>query len=132
MMGHADITEEYYMANNNREMPKAVAPLYFVVDEKLNSADLTDKGTEWLAKQVNDRELFVLPDIATEMSQLEARTDISDQERLDIKDEMMAHYGVYKTVRKFFGEAVVVTQEVEDIISSAIVKDSIINNSDCT
>ena len=87
-------TEEYYMANNNREMPKAVAPLYFVVDEKLNSADLTDKGTEWLAKQVNDRELFVLPDIATEMSQLEARTDISDQERLDIKDEMMAHYGV--------------------------------------
>ena len=87
-------TEEYYMANNNREMPKAVAPLYFVVDEKLNSADLTDKGTEWLAKQVNDRELFVLPDIATEMSLLEARTDISDQERLDIKDEMMAHYGV--------------------------------------
>ena len=87
-------TEEYYMANNNREMPKAVAPLYFVIDEKLNSADLTDKGTEWLAKQVNDRELFVLPDIATEMSQLEARTDISDQERLDIKDEMMAHYGV--------------------------------------
>ena len=87
-------TEEYYMANNNREMPKAVAPLYFIVDEKLNSADLTDKGTEWLAKQVNDRELFVLPDIATEMSQLEARTDISDQERLDIKDEMMAHYGV--------------------------------------
>ena len=87
-------TEEYYMANNNREMPKAVAPLYFVVDEKLNSADLTDKGTEWLAKQVNDRELFVLPDIATEMSQLETRTDISDQERLDIKDEMMAHYGV--------------------------------------
>ena len=87
-------TEEYYMANNNREMPKAVSPLYFVVDEKLNSADLTDKGTEWLAKQVNDRELFVLPDIATEMSQLEARTDISDQERLDIKDEMMAHYGV--------------------------------------
>lgn len=78
-------TEEYYMANNNREMPKAVEPLYFVVDEKLNSADLTDKGTDWLAKQVNDKELFVLPDITTEMSELEARTDISDQERLDKK-----------------------------------------------
>ncbi|HAM42502.1 MAG TPA: preprotein translocase subunit SecA, partial [Elusimicrobia bacterium] len=87
-------TEEYYMANNNREMPKAVAPLYFVVDEKLNSADLTDKGTDWLAKQVNDKELFVLPDITTEMSELEARTDLSDQERLDKKDEMLAHYGV--------------------------------------
>ncbi len=69
-------TEEYYMANNNREMPKAVEPLYFVVDEKLNSADLTDKGTDWLAKQVNDKELFVLPDITTEMSELEARTDL--------------------------------------------------------
>ncbi len=87
-------TEEYYMANNNREMPKAIEPLYFVVDEKLNSADLTDKGTDWLAKQVNDKELFVLPDITTEMSELEARTDISDQERLDKKDEMLAHYGV--------------------------------------
>ena len=87
-------TEEFYMANNNREMPKAVEPLYFVVDEKLNSADLTDKGTEWLAKQVNDRELFVLPDITTQMSALEARTDLSDQERLDIKDELLAHYGV--------------------------------------
>ena len=47
--------EEYYMENNNRRMPEAVEPLYFVVDEKLNSCDLTDKGTEWLAKQVNDK-----------------------------------------------------------------------------
>lgn len=82
------------MANNNREMPKATEPLYFVVDEKMNSADLTDKGTDWLAKQVNDKELFVLPDITTEMSELEARTDLTDQERLDKKDEMLAHYGV--------------------------------------
>ena len=44
-------TEEYYMQNNNREMPKAIEPLYFVVDEKLNSADLTDKGGAWLAQQ---------------------------------------------------------------------------------
>ena len=45
-------TEEEYMQNNNRRMPEAVAPLYFVVEEKLNSVDLTDKGTEWLAKQL--------------------------------------------------------------------------------
>ena len=87
-------TEEYYMQNNNREMPKAVEPLYFVVDEKLNSADLTDKGTEWLANQVNDRNLFVLPDIASELSNLETQTNISDQDRLDKKDELLAHYGV--------------------------------------
>ena len=82
------------MQNNNREMPKAVEPLYFVVDEKLNSCDLTDKGTEWLSKQVNDKELFVLPDITAELSALENETSLSDQERLDKKDEMLTHYGV--------------------------------------
>lgn len=87
-------TEEYYMQNNNREMPKAVEPLYFVVDEKLNSCDLTDKGTEWLSKQVNDHELFVLPDITAELSALENETSLSDQERLDKKDEMLTHYAV--------------------------------------
>ena len=86
-------TEEYYMENNNRHMPEAIEPLYFVVDEKLNSVDLTDKGTDWLAKQVNDRELFVLPDITTEMSELEAQ-NISDEEKVAKKDELLSHYGV--------------------------------------
>ncbi len=86
--------EEYYMANNNREMPKAIEPLYFVVDEKLNSCDLTDKGTAWLADQVKDAELFVLPDITAELSALEAQTDLSDEERLNKKDELMNHYAV--------------------------------------
>lgn len=87
-------TEEYYMQNNNREMPKAVEPLYFVVDEKLNSCDLTDKGTEWLSKQVNDKALFVLPDITSQLSALENAKDLNDEERLDQKDELLAHYGV--------------------------------------
>ncbi len=87
-------TEEMYMENNNRRMPEAVKPLYFVVDEKLNSADLTDKGTAWLAGQVNDDKLFVLPDITSEMSALESETGLSDQERLDKKDEMLSHYAL--------------------------------------
>ena len=87
-------TEETYMENNNRRMPEAVEPLYFVVDEKLNSCDLTDKGTGWLANQVNDAELFVLPDIAGQLSALEGETGLSDQERVDKKDELMAHYAV--------------------------------------
>jgi len=87
-------TEEYYMENNNRRMPECVAPLYFVVDEKLNSCDLTDKGTAWLAAQVNDAELFVLPDIAAQLSALEGQTGMSDEERVDKKDELMAHYAV--------------------------------------
>ena len=90
-------TEEYYMQNNNREMPKAVEPLYFVVDEKLNSADLTDKGGAWLAKQTKDPELFVLPDITSQLSALEKEKEdgkISEEEYIDQKDELMAHYGV--------------------------------------
>ena len=87
-------TEEIYMANNNREMPKAIEPLYFVVDEKLNSADLTDKGTGWLANQTGREDLFVLPDITSELSELESQTELSDQERIDKKDELMTHYGV--------------------------------------
>jgi len=87
-------TEEIYMENNNRKMPEAVAPLYFVVDEKLNSCDLTDKGTEWLAKQVNDAELFVLPDIATQLSALEADKTMSDEQKIDRKDELLNHYAI--------------------------------------
>ena len=87
-------TEETYMENNNRLMPKAVAPLYFVVDEKLNSADLTDKGTEWLSNQVNDKDLFVLPDITSQLSALEADSSLADQERLDKKDDLLNHYAV--------------------------------------
>ena len=87
-------TEEMYMENNNRRMPEAVEPLYFVVEEKLNSCELTDKGTDWLASQVNDRDLFVLPDITSQLSALEADTSLSEEERIDKKDEMLNHYAV--------------------------------------
>ena len=87
-------TEETYMENNNRRMPEVVEPLYFVVDEKLNSCDLTDKGTAWLAKQVGDAELFVLPDITSQLSALEGDASLSDEERVNKKDEMLQHYAV--------------------------------------
>ena len=86
-------TESIYMENNNRRMPEAVEPLYFVVEEKMNSVDLTDKGTEWLSNQVNDKELFVLPDITAELSALEAE-NISEEEKIDKKDQLMNHYAV--------------------------------------
>ncbi len=87
-------TEETYMENNNRRMPEVVEPLYFVVDEKLNSCDLTDKGTAWLANQVNDKDLFVLPDITAQLSALEGDTTLTDEERINKKDEMLQHYAV--------------------------------------
>ncbi len=87
-------TENTYMENNNRRMPEAVEPLYFVVDEKLNSCDLTDKGTAWLAQQVDDPELFVLPDIAGQLSALEADTTLSEEARVAKKDELLSHYAI--------------------------------------
>ena len=87
-------TEGIYMENNNRRMPEVTEPLYFVVDEKLNSCDLTDKGTAWLANQVNDAELFVLPDITSQLSALEAEAGLTDEERVNKKDELLQHYAV--------------------------------------
>ncbi len=87
-------TEEIYMENNNRRMPEAVEPLYFVVDEKMHSVDLTDKGNKWLADQVHDDMLFVLPDITAALSALEADTSLSNEERLDRKNEILSDYAI--------------------------------------
>ena len=87
-------TEAIYMENNNRRMPEATDPLYFVVDEKLHSVDLTDKGNKWLADQVKDDQLFVLPDITSELSALEADRSLTDEERLNRKDELFSEYAV--------------------------------------
>ena len=87
-------TEEIYMENNNKRMPEAVEPLYFVIEEKMNSADLTDKGNAWLAKQVNDDDLFILPDIASQLSALEGDKTLSDEERVQRKDQLYTDYAV--------------------------------------
>lgn len=87
-------TEAYYMENNNKLMPEATDPLYFVVDEKQKSVDLTDKGNEWLAKQVSDSDLFVLPDITSQLSALEAENDLSEEDKLNKKDEFLTNYAI--------------------------------------
>ena len=87
-------TEEIYMENNNKRMPEAVEPLYFVVDEKLNSVDLTDKGFAWLANATSDPNLFVMPDITSEMAALEADQALSDEERVMKKDQLYSEYAV--------------------------------------
>ena len=87
-------TEEIYMENNNKRMPEATEPLYFVVDEKLHSVDLTDKGYAWLAKIVGDENLFVVPDIAAELSHLETEASLTEEERLIKKDNILSDYAI--------------------------------------
>lgn len=87
-------TEEIYMENNNKRMPEAVAPLYFVIDEKINSVDLTDKGIEQLTGKSEDPNFFILPDITAQLSALEAETGMTDEERLAKKDALLTDYAI--------------------------------------
>ena len=86
-------TEEYYMSENNRHMHEATDELYFVIDEKNNSIELTDKGIDLLTGKTEDPTFFVLPDITSELSQLET-LDVSDEEKQARKDQILANYSV--------------------------------------
>jgi len=86
-------TEEIYMEQNNKRMPEAVDPLYFVIEEKMNSVDLTDKGVDLITGNSVDPTLFVLPDIASQLSELE-NENLSDEEKQVKKDELMTNFAV--------------------------------------
>ncbi len=85
-------TEAYYLQDNSREMPKVTDPLYFVIDEKNRSVELTDKGFDVLTDRNQDPQFFVLPDIAAKLSELENVADLSERQQL--KDEAMADYAI--------------------------------------
>ncbi|MBQ5617241.1 MAG: preprotein translocase subunit SecA, partial [Bacteroidaceae bacterium] len=87
-------TEEFYMEQNNRRMPEATEPLYFVIDEKHNSVDLTDKGIELITGNASDQNLFVLPDIASELSMLENNDALTAEEKIAKKDEMLTNFAI--------------------------------------
>ena len=86
-------TEEIYMEQNNKRMPEAVEPLYFVIEEKMKSVDLTDKGIELITGNSSDPTLFVLPDIAAQLSELET-LNLSEEEKLAKKDEIVTNYAI--------------------------------------
>ena len=85
-------TEAYYLQDNSREMPVVTDPLYFVIDEKNRSVELTDKGYEVLTNRNQDPQFFVLPDIAAKLSELEHVADLAQRQQK--KDEAMADYAV--------------------------------------
>ncbi|WP_042368415.1 preprotein translocase subunit SecA [Bacteroides neonati] len=88
-------TEEIYMEQNNKRMHEATDPLYFVIDEKLNSVDLTDKGVDLITGNSEDPTLFVLPDIAAQLSELENEAlGLTDEQKLEKKDELMNNYAI--------------------------------------
>lgn len=86
-------TENIYMQDNNRRMPEITDDLYFVIDEKLNSVELTDKGHEALSRYFNEDKFFVLPDIGSTIAELE-KSELSAEEKAQKKDEVINDYSV--------------------------------------
>ncbi|PWJ34220.1 preprotein translocase subunit SecA [Sediminitomix flava] len=93
-------TENIYMAENNKRMPEADEPLFFTIDEKRNSVDLTDKGIDHLTQNLSssDKEFFILPDIGIEVDEIEKDENLSDEDKLQKKDELISNYSL-KTQR---------------------------------
>ena len=85
-------TENTYMADNNREMPQVDAELYYVIEEKNNQIELSDKGVEYLSGPDNT-DFFVMPEIGTKIAKIEAQELPSDQEAA-LKEELFRDFGV--------------------------------------
>ncbi len=87
-------TENYYLADQQKEMPKVDAELYFHIDEKNNQVDLTDKGLQMITKSGEDPEFFVLPDIAIKLGELDKDIELADDEKLHKKEQILNEYSI--------------------------------------
>ncbi len=86
-------TENFYMQNNSKEMPKVTDELFFIIDEKANSIELTEKGLDLISTSVEDASFFILPDVGSKIADIE-KSNLQDREKLKIKDELLQDYSV--------------------------------------
>ena len=86
-------TENFYMQNNSKEMPKVTDELYFIIDEKINSIELTEKGIDLISTSVENASFFVLPDVGSELAELE-KQGLNEHDKLMKKDEILQDYAV--------------------------------------
>ncbi|MDE6143801.1 MAG: preprotein translocase subunit SecA, partial [Muribaculaceae bacterium] len=117
--------EAKYMADNNREMPKAVEPLFFVIDEKNHSIELTDKGIEVLTGTTQDPDFFILPDIAAQLSAVE-NEEGTKEEHQEKKDALLQNYSVkaerVHTVNQLLKAYTLFEKDVEYVIDDNKIK----------
>jgi len=86
-------TENYYMQDQGKEMPKVDTELFFVIDEKNNSVELTEKGIELITASGEDSKFFVMPDVGTEIAKIE-KSNLSAEDKLAHKDELMRDFSI--------------------------------------
>ena len=117
-------TEAHYLQDNAREMPIVTDPLYFVIDEKNRSVELTDKGIDELTRGISDPQFFVLPDITAQLSDLEHIT--KPEERAERKDTLMQDYAVkaerVHTVTQLLKAYTLFEKDVEYVIDDGKIK----------
>lgn len=117
-------TEAHYLQDNAREMPIVTDPLYFVIDEKNRSVELTDKGIDELTRGISDPQFFVLPDITVQLSDLEHITN--PEERAERKDTLMQDYAVkaerVHTVTQLLKAYTLFEKDVEYVIDDGKIK----------
>ena len=117
-------TEAHYLQDNAREMPIVTDPLYFVIDEKNRSVELTDKGIDELTRGISDPQFFMLPDITAQLSDLEHITN--PEERAERKDTLMQDYAVkaerVHTVTQLLKAYTLFEKDVEYVIDDGKIK----------
>jgi preprotein translocase subunit SecA len=119
-------TEEFYMQENERNMHIATDELYFIIDEKNKSIELTDKGIDALTGNMDDPQFFVLPDVGSEIAELEQNTSLSDVEKQQRKDDIMTNYSIKServhTVNQLLKAYTLFEKDVDYIIDNNEVK----------
>ena len=117
--------ENFYMQDNEREMPVVTDPLYFVINEQLHSVDLTDKGHDVLAKAVGNDDFFVLPDVGAQTAEIE-HSELSLAEKQQKKDELMTEFSTKServhTVNQLLKAYTMFEKDVDYVIMDGKVK----------
>lgn len=118
-------TENYYMADQSKNMPKVDAELFFHIDEKNNQVELTEKGIELITQQGEDPSFFVLPDVGTEIAEIE-KSSLSNEEKIAQKDALMRDYAVkaerVHSINQLLKAYALFEKDVEYIIDEGKVK----------
>jgi len=118
--------ENYYLADQQREMPKADEELYFYIDEKNNSVELTDKGIHLITRAGEDQSFFVLPDISVSLAAVENDKNLSAEEKLHQKESIINDYSIkadrIHTIQQLLKAYTLFDKDVEYVVMNGEVK----------
>ncbi len=119
-------TENYYLQDNQKKMPEADAPLFFTIEEKTRQIDLTDKGLNFITKEGEDTNFFVMPDIGSEIARMQQNDTLSEEEKLEQHDQMIADFKTKSqrihTIQQLLKAYTMFEKEVDYIVVNGEVK----------